>query len=195
MFSNGFYGGAAQAQSDHHQSMLNKLAAMQNSQRALSLGVGTPAPQKLKRDTIEALKKAEPRMVTRRMPDGIVPGVAWRAWKVIAVDGVWKLAALGTTGVWEPKKALEATCNRGTSHPAPHRDCACGIWSFTDLDTLIPALNGYEVTVFGLVSIWGRVIECEKGFRSQFAYPKELWLTDSSMEQLGYVYGVPVRTL
>ncbi len=62
------------------------------------------------------------------------------------------------------------------------------------LDELLGALSGYTVTVFGQVSLWGRIIETTKGFRAQYAYPKELWLLDNSLEELGFIYGVPVRT-
>ena len=49
--------------------------------------------------------------------------------------------------------------------------------------------------VVGTVEIWGRVIECENGFRSEFAYPKELWLLseDDDLSKLSWTYGVPVR--
>ncbi len=166
------------------------------------LGLGTvalpPAPTPaISPKDIERLKKAEPRQVLARMPDSVVSIVAWRAWAPRVLDGgQWGLGALGQTHIWIPKKAMEAVCcaSDPSAHPAPHRDCTCGIWSFRSLDELLPALAGYAVKVFGQVTIWGRIIECEHGFRSQFAYPKELWLLDPSMEQLGYTYGVPIRT-
>jgi hypothetical protein len=140
------------------------------------------------------LRDVEPHKVTRPVPDYIAPLVAWRAWKTVCIGGEWRLQALGKLNPWEPKKALEARCEAGRSHPSPNKECSCGIWSFTSLDTLLSKVDNYEVKVLGQVSIWGRIVECEHGFRSQFAYPKELWLVDGSMEQLGYIYGVPVRT-
>jgi hypothetical protein len=44
------------------------------------------------------------------------------------------------------------------------------------------------------VSLWGRVVETENGYRAEHAYPSELWLLDDSLEELGMVYDVPVRT-
>jgi len=162
-------------------------------------GQGPAAPPVLAIDLkkLDALKNAQPRVVTQAMPDSIVPVVAWRAWRVTTkLNGQWTLKALGQDGLWEPKKMMEAKCSGGQDHPAPHRDCNCGIWSFRTLEELLPALKGYDnVKVLGQVSIWGRVLECENGFRSQFAYPKELWLLDETMEQIGYAYGVPIRTV
>ena len=151
-------------------------------------------------ELIEKLKAAEPRKVTETMPERVDPITAWRAWKVFNDSnngGGWKLKAIGSTGTWEPRQAMTAVCNKNKeSHPAPGYGCECGIWSFTTLEELTPALSGYgDIKVIGKVSIWGRVVECEKGFRSSHAYPTELWLLDNSLEQLGHVYGVPVRTI
>lgn len=143
---------------------------------------------------LAALQSAEPRMITARMPDSIIPIVAWRAWSVKTSKNDWKLAALGQSDVWPAKKMMTAKCRSNGGHPVPHRDCQCGVWSFHSLDTLLAKLDGYTPKVIGQVTIWGRIIECENGFRSQFAYPKELWLLDPAMEQLGHTYGVPVRT-
>jgi hypothetical protein len=52
-----------------------------------------------------------------------------------------------------------------------------------------------SVDVVGTVEIWGRVIECRNGFRSEYAYPKELWLLRDGLEHLSWTYGVPVRKL
>jgi len=141
----------------------------------------------------ESLKTAEPYKVVKRQPDYMEVITAWRAWKV---EGT-RLNALGSTGVWEPLKAIEATCNNSFSsggHPAPQMDCQCGIWAFKDLDRLVGALSTYSgIRILGKVSLWGRVMETENGFRAQYAYPAELWLLDDSLEELGLIYDVPVR--
>lgn len=140
---------------------------------------------------LELLKSSEPRKIGKRVPDGIIPITAWRVWGV----SNQKLCAIGSQGIWEPKKPMEAICNAGGSHPAPQNDCNCGMWSFKTLDGLVAATKSYQVKVLGQVSLWGRVIETENGFRAQYAYPKELWLLDSSLEDLGYIYGVPIRSI
>jgi len=162
-------------------------------------GIASPTLTIIDKAKIEALKKSEPRKVTAKIPDAVEPIVAWRAWKLLGM----RLAALGSTGVWEPKKMMEAICNSSSSyhdlsyfqHPAPQSSCNCGMWGFKSLDNLLAAIQGkYTTSVIGQVSMWGRVIETENGWRAQFAYPRELWLLDSSLEELGMIYGVPVRT-
>jgi hypothetical protein len=163
----------------------------------------TPKPS-LDISVLEKLKASEPRKVLAKMPDRIEPITAWRAWKVSGT----KLHALGMSGCWEPKKIMSASCQKGGSydpcigyytliqHESPQRDCSCGIWAFKTLDNLVSAVQGsYQTRVLGQVSLWGRVIETENGYRAQFGYPKELWLFDNSLEELGYIYGVPVRTV
>ena len=155
--------------------------------------------QPLDLSLLEKLKTVEPRKVGLPVPDRVEPITAWRAWKVFNDAGSWKLKAVGMTGVWEPRKAMEAICGASKEkHPAPGYGCECGLWSFTTLDDLVPALENYtDLKVIGKVAVWGRVIECEHGFRSSHAYPTELWLLDNqdNLEQLGYTYGVPVRKI
>lgn len=157
---------------------------------AMGLGLRIAPRPPIDKNKLEKLKAAQPRKIGRKVPDGITPITAWRGWKLQDM----KLAALGSTGIWEPKKIMVAVCNNGGQHHAPLASCNCGMWAFKTLEYLISALEPYTVSVFGQVSLWGRIVETENGFRAQFAYPKELWLLDNALEELGYIYGVPVRT-
>lgn len=155
------------------------------------------------------LKTAEPHRVTKQQPDYVHVLTGWRAWDVIHTDAGLRLEALGKNVVWEPKKQLVATClsEPGISfsrtlrleHTAPAFNCTCGIWSFKDLDRLVQALNdrghAKRIKVLGTVSLWGRVVETENGWRAQYGYPSELWLMDRDLEELGLIYDVPVRTI
>jgi hypothetical protein len=126
-------------------------------------------------------------------PDFVHAITAWRGWDV--TDGT--LESLGSSAQWEPRHALKAKCASGRTHAAPDLACHCGYWSFKTRELLEQALEGYAsvVEVIGQVEIWGRVIECENGFRSEYAYPKELWLLNDGMESLSWKYGVPVRSV
>src|SRR5262249_29961530 len=126
--------------------------------------------------------------------------------------GQVRLLALGMDVVWEPRQKAEAECIRWASlrrlalssneaerreHEAPDFHCCCGIWGFKSIENLRLALERtYKPSVIGKVSLWGRVIETENGFRAQYAYPEELWAWNagSCPEELGPVYCVPVRT-
>lgn len=49
--------------------------------------------------------------------------------------------------------------------------------------------------VFGEVKLWGRVLEHERGFRAEYAYPGALAALSPVAEELADVYGVPVTAL
>lgn len=153
----------------------------------------TPAvdPHTLLTDQITALKSVTPAKVGKRMPDYCHTLTSYRGWQIRNE----KLSALGQTNDWKPKTAKPAKCSNGSNHRAPSRDCGCGYWSFKSMDQLTAALRSYSssVVVVGEVEIWGRVIECENGYRSEFAYPKELWLLKPDLDYLSQLYGVPVR--
>lgn len=133
-----------------------------------------------------------------RTPDYVHTLTSWRGWKV--KDR--KLFGIGKHFLWTPGKAFPSSCHDNyffdqDEHEAPHNTCKCGYWSFRNLDLLKKALHDYikDVDVVGTVEIWGRVVECENGYRSEFAYPKELWLLKTGLEYLSYIYNVPVRVM
>jgi hypothetical protein len=154
----------------------------------------------------------DPRPALLRVPDVVQVITAYRAWRTGRVGGQVRLFALGVNVVWEPRQQAEAECKlfgplaklafssnepRRRNHEAPHFHCQCGIWGFKSLENLLSALvPNYKPSVIGKVSLWGRVIETENGFRAQYAYPEQLWpASDSpSCEEAGLIYGVPVRT-
>jgi hypothetical protein len=144
-------------------------------------------------DKVKQLSQAPAVKIAARVPDYIGTLTGWRGWR-IRED---KLYALGTDAFWQPRKAERATCKSCTAHAAPAKDCNCGYWTFKTMDLLQTALEPYvsAVTVLGTVECWGKVVECKNGFRSEYAYPKELWLLDSDLEHLSWTYGVAVRKL
>jgi len=146
-------------------------------------------------DKISSLRDAESVRISCPMPDHVATLTGWRGWRVDEKG----LKALGLDTGWEPKKAIPALCKCGVLHQdrSPSLNCACGYWSFKSMGLLQEALSGYadSVVVVGSVEIWGKVIECENGYRSEFAYPKELWLLKPDLDYLSWTYGVPVKKL
>jgi hypothetical protein len=127
-------------------------------------------------------------------PDYMQTVTGWRGWDV--TDNL--LASVGIDRLWQPRMAVAAHCAAISNHAAPDAGCACGYWSFKSSELMKKSLNtNYrdDIRVVGSVEIWGRVIECENGYRSEFAYPKELWLLKPGLEFLSWTYGVPVRML
>lgn len=124
-----------------------------------------------------------------KVPDTYIePFTAYRAWNWTE-DG--KLTSLNHAE-WTPLRAFEATCNYADDHrsmvaaastPAakkfweehahhvPDPDCTCGMYAGINMQHMIDI--GYvERGIHGEVSLWGRLIRHELGWRAQFAYPK-----------------------
>jgi len=107
-----------------------------------------------------------------------MPLCAYRAWKF---EGDRLLSLNGVE--WEPGQAMVATCNRGVtllhgtigcalhSHTAPHPTCTCGIYAGKNLEHLVE-INYAQMGIHGEVDLWGNVLECELGYRAQYAYPR-----------------------
>lgn len=138
------------------------------------------------------------------VPDYITPTIGWRVWKVAETEsGACLHSCLFGGVVWPPGERMTAACLKRRAvepHEAPGRQCVCGIYSSTDVAKIRhyltyfgkPTLTG---AAFGLVKSWGRIVECELGYRAQYAYPAHIWLPCDShryAEELAE-YGVPVE--
>jgi hypothetical protein len=112
----------------------------------------------------------------------------WRAWQVIEGSEGPVLASWWLSTLWPARRALEAGCGMHGSRPGRHH--MCGIHAF---DTRENALAYAEATrdgpllfarsparalavAIGRVSGWGRVVSHTRGWRSQYAYPFDLYL-------------------
>ena len=61
------------------------------------------------------------------------------------------------------------------AHEPPQTDCTCGVYAAKNIEHLRQL--GYEGRgIRGEVHLWGTVVEHERGWRAQFAYPKSLVL-------------------
>lgn len=153
-------------------------------------------------------------------PDIAGAVVAWRVWRAIVCDGAVRLASVVQPTVWEPRRALSAECHnpallrwlrRRGRHTAPYASCHCGIYAaglglVGDYLLSRAFATGAEIgRVIGQVSLWGDVVECERGFRAASAYPLRLYVPrqrlhprDVDPVQLARSltdYGVPVALL
>ena len=70
---------------------------------------------------------------------------------------------------WPTDHDRAAKCFALRGHDAPHRDCNCGYSAYYALpaDPPLPAPEA----VWGAVVCWGRIVECESGFRAEYARP------------------------
>jgi hypothetical protein len=149
-------------------------------------------------------------------PDLIDAISAWRIWRVVGVRGRVRLASAFKWAIWPPGLPLEAECPWGRSlvdralrrpeHHSPSPSCVCGIYG-AELGLLDEGLSVSQgcrrfARVVGEVSLWGTVVECERGYRASRAYPRRLYVpldvlvsaADDLVEALS-VYRVPVELL
>jgi hypothetical protein len=112
----------------------------------------------------------------------------WRAWR-LGPDG---LRSVLHDDVWLPGRPLDASCRE--AHAAPDVLCGCGIHAARDVREARRYLVGRDdrPRVLGRVSLWGLVVEGEKGWRAERGYPERLWAPDDEIAALLAAYGVPV---
>lgn len=140
----------------------------------------------------------------------------------------FRLASLMSLTLWPPMQAMTARCLAREFHigpggfnvfptppnaplmpdlpihqHVPEEKCTCGIYALTP-DYPIPVIAGLtRGFVLGEVLLWGKILEGEKGYRAEYAYPKSLKValgglspaeaaqTMSDLE----AYGVPLEVL
>lgn len=99
--------------------------------------------------------------------------VAVRYWSVASNQEVSYLRSVGFTSIWPQEYPLKAFCAKGYFDDLHATSCKCGIYSLkSNVDEKYIESGGGSV--FGSVYIWGKVIECEYGYRSEYAYPESL---------------------
>jgi len=146
------------------------------------------------------------------VPDYDVALTAWRCFDVSTIGTLRSENGI----LWQPHKRFEAYCannvhsNHLATDPVPLDRCSCGIYCYKDVkdcfrhsgmtQRIRDAAVGYNDRLqrdvaFGHISIWGRIIEHEFGFRAQYAYPKELATTDAAnAAAISKAYGIKVNT-
>jgi hypothetical protein len=124
-------------------------------------------------------------------PDAIV---GHRAWRIVEKGDQVRLMSLTNRKLWPPRRALQAECRR--KHDPPEVDCRCGIYAASSPELLAemhyPHHDGK--VALGEVSLWGTVIEAERGYRATLAYPRRLLIPHSLWTYaltLRDTYGVP----
>jgi hypothetical protein len=123
-----------------------------------------------------------------RIPDYISPVVGNRVWQ-------WDAAGLKSLNgeLWSANQPLSAVCRAATrnsisglarpAHDAaelPSLKCTCGVYAAKNIEHLNRC--GYsKFAVRGEVFIWGRMVEHERGWRAEFAYPKSMFLLPAAI--------------
>lgn len=126
--------------------------------------------------------------MSHRVPDYCEPLVGWRVWTPTrhAIES-WVF-----TGSWPAGKAFEAF-SEPVVWSRPNRSWY-GIHAYKTRGDLRHHLR-FAVdcgVLIGEVWLWGQVIEHERGYLAQYAYPKRfVWGQYCDVAQLARIYGVP----
>ena len=116
------------------------------------------------------------------IPDYTSPITGYRVWQ-------WDRAGLRSLNgkTWQHGEPLEAKCRLSEfvhwrrhraklrPHDAPHLNCTCGIYASKSLEHL--RRPGYQRSlIYGQGLLWGTIVEHQRGWRSQYAYPQSFLL-------------------
>jgi preprotein translocase subunit YajC len=122
------------------------------------------------------------------VPDYISPVVGYRVWQ-------WDAAGLKSLNgeLWLARQPLSAVCRADAggsiaglskvthnSGESPYFNCTCGVYAARTIEHLHQCGYG-KFGVHGEVFLWGRVVEHERGWRAEFAYPKTFFLVPSTI--------------
>ena len=124
--------------------------------------------------------------------DTVVEAIeAFRSWRVDPNDSY--LHSQFYTCAWAPYRKMEAICMSGEYCCAG--SCDAGIYATKGpiLDFLANvAPSGDSYCILGKVWLWGRILECEDGYRAEFAYPSLIYNTHARSAEFAQRYGVPL---
>ena len=135
----------------------------------------------------------------------------------------FRLRSVVYDALWSPRSELVAHClhhtlrlpwRKRSSHVPPAGRCRCGIYAAREPEEAATYLEGRTPAdalsvhrVIGTVSLWGRIVECTRGWRASRAYPKAIyvpatrapyWLRAERAAEVALAltdYGVPVELL
>lgn len=145
-----------------------------------------------------------------RVPDLIGTVEGWRAWRVPVTlppyglaPKMYSVTAAQADYAWVPRKRMQADCPTCGDN-VPGNTHTCGFYSARDLEHLMS--QGYHhytehdgyTRVVGQVANWGKVIECTRGWRAQYAYPVSLYVPFECwrlLKPLSEAFGVPAKLM
>jgi hypothetical protein len=140
----------------------------------------------------------------------VVPVEGYRVWycpyQCPFITSLWKQEFK-----WIPDQKASAEC---LSHLSCGNNCCAGIYAFKEkedaislyidrIEELVDIVDAFdsqwrgadERIVIGKVKLWGIILDCERGYRGQFAYPSAFYNTAGNSQGLAELYQVPLLAL
>jgi hypothetical protein len=140
-------------------------------------------------------------------PDYAEPLCGWRAWLLVERGHELFLRSVVYPTLWQPRQPLEAECldrQHLDVHVAPAASCRCGIYVASQPARAANFLDSYRSgwlrgdrlvrSVLGRAFLWGKVVECEAGWRAGRAYPAHFYLLSGGGRRRRLVLGRARRT-
>lgn len=144
------------------------------------------------------------------VPDLLQPLEGWRVWKIVTAPSLRQELPLLRSVIldtpWTPRRkvAAEHSFDLGAKCQGLLKSsCSCGMYAFKSPADAFNYLSGVRDRLLGMsvdaalgtVSLWGKVVECERGYRAQYAYPRHIYLPATACHRVREVtaaFGVPV---
>jgi hypothetical protein len=152
-------------------------------------------------------------------PDYAEPILAWRVWRYTRGGLLTPMVHRSQEDSWWPKRPLPARCVKGyrvlgewinyahqKHKEVPDIDCRCGYYALRRFSSLaLQYVSGRDAIFYGVVALWGRIVEHEGGYRAQYAEPRLLfgvsdifrtWYSfNFIMRDVHNLYGIPVYSV
>jgi len=130
----------------------------------------------------------------RTLRESSRPVTGWRAWVVTETAVGLRLGSVLHELMWPHGQAVVAECRRHEDpfaeavgpHPVPGAGCNCGFHAARDPADALSYARGRDepgtvCRILGEVTLWGHVLQTEGGWRASHAYPRRLYVPDTSI--------------
>lgn len=124
----------------------------------------------------------------------VEPFIGWRSWNIVVMDDKVLLRSITYKTIWTPGTEFVAHCKRNLgpydsfehNHDSPNKHHGCGIYAVKTEEDAARWLSfspESRMRVMGEVKLWGIVYRYTRGFLSQYAYPKSIYVPHETPEQ------------